>query len=222
MSQSLKYQELKDLYKALGRPGCPSIPRRYMDKLVCHEYKLEAAKQSLNKIKKVDSLKSLKFGFSKMGGEDIRKGMEWIQAQWLKNIGVQTRLNPTEQGVFLYQLANNPPDLFRKGVGLDRPTCLAALETFSKKGSENFIQLDNQAYEELLNKLDEERNLKKQKVLCRRAVQVLIDNHLLIPLGEIHFSLLVDPRFTGWRLNEMNQLDLTDLEFDPSKKESLK
>ncbi len=219
MSLALNYQELKDLYSALGRPGCPSIPARYMDKVPCHKFQLKAAKEAFAQYKKGTSLKGLKFGFSKMGGEDVRRGMEWIQDQWLKNLGLKTILDPTEQGVYLYQLANSPPDLFRKGVGLDRPTCLAALETFSKKGSENFIRLNNEDYEEIISKLDLERSSKKQKKLCRQAVEILIDNHLLIPMGEIHFSLLVDPRFTGWKLNEMNQLDLTDLRFDPTKKE---
>jgi oligopeptide transport system substrate-binding protein len=49
------------------------------------------------------------------------------------------------------------------------------------------------------------------KKLCTDAIHILADENWIVPLGEIHFSLLVSPKFTGWKLNSLNQLDLTGL-----------
>ena len=43
----------------------------------------------------------------------------------------------------------------------------------------------------------------------------LMKNYFLIPLGAIHFSMLAKPEFTGWKLNQMNQLDLSNLHQRP-------
>ncbi len=213
LALSLDYEELKDLYKGLGRPGCPSIPESYMDKTPCHSYQPSEATRLIREIRSNTQMPKLKFRFSKLGGEDIRKGMEWIQNQWNSKLGVKTQLIPEEQGVYLNLLAKTPPAIFRKGVGLDRPTCLAALATFSKEGSENFIQLNRSDYESVIDSLENENDPTRQRILCRKGVEILISNYLLIPMGRIHFTILANPRFKGWRLNEMNQLDLTHLQY---------
>ncbi len=64
-----------------------------------------------------------------------------------KNLGWTVELRGQEQAVYLARLRDKPPDVFRKGVSLDRPTCLAALEVFLKGNPENYIALDDPKYE---------------------------------------------------------------------------
>ncbi len=206
LAESLNYQELASLYKALGVPGCPSLSPKLQSEVHCHKFKAlgpnALAKHSLEKVT---------LAYSKMGGDDIQKGMEWAQHQWKRHLGLQVELQPQENAYYVSQLKNNPYDLFRKGVGLDRPTCLAALEIFTPNHPENYLELNDPKYNDLVSKLSTATSKEQSKKLCANAIKVLIDAAYLIPLGEIHFTMLSSPKFKGWSLNEMNQLDLSQL-----------
>lgn len=217
LSYSADFKELKQIYDALGLPGCPSLPEEFLDRSRCVSFDLARAKKELALVPAEIRAKRFKIVFSKLGGDDIKKGMEWFQAQWKKNLGLQVELEQMEQGVYLARLREQAPAIFRKGVGLERPTCLAALETFAKNGAENFLKLSDPAFEKIISRLSllpfSKIPTKESKSLCGEGVQYLLDRHLLIPLGRIHFTMLADPAFKGWDLNEMNQLDLSGLSY---------
>jgi len=155
--------------------------------------------------------KPLKFGFSKMGGDDVARGAEWFQAQWKKALGINIELQAEEQISYLQTLRKNPPDIFRKGVGLERPTCLAAIEIFSRGHPENYIGLDDPVFESWLTKLKRASRETERKKLCRQTIEYLLSTHRLIPLGEMYFTLVASPKYAGWTLNSLNQLDLSQL-----------
>jgi oligopeptide transport system substrate-binding protein len=230
LSHSADFRELQKIYDALGIPGCPSLPEDLLDRPRCVPFDPEKAKAHLAKVPEEVRKKRLKLMFSKLGGEDLKKGAEWFQGQWKKHLGLTVDLQQTEQGVFLHALRTEPPAIFRKGVSLDRPTCLAALETFAKGGSENFLRLDDPGYERLVERMEKLSQSEMKSIgavpkktsaewqrLCGEGIQYLLDRHLLIPLGRIHFTLLADPRFQGWSVNEMNQLDLSQLKVQSQK-----
>ena len=146
-----------------------------------------------------------------MGSVELDPGVFEVE-QWRKNLGLQVQLEPLEQGQMLHRLWQNPPPLFRKGVSLDRPTCAAGLESFLPLGSERFLKLKvPERLEELLVELTNSSAADEKKELCTEAVRLLLSTYQLIPLGEIHLSMLISPKFTGVHLNELNQLDLTYL-----------
>lgn len=149
---------------------------------------------------------------SQLGGNDIKKQAEFIQNQWKKHLGLNIQVQQVEQKVFLNELRQSPPDIFRKGVGLDLPTCLNALETFGQDSKQNFLKFKNKNYLSLLAKM---RQLKVQssayKKLCQQAMDLLMDDYSLIPLGEMHFTMMAAPEFTGWTMNGLNQLDLSQV-----------
>lgn len=211
LAYSLDFTELKKIYDALGIPGCPGLPSTMLDRERCLSIDLKKAKEHWDKVPDEIKKRRLRFVFSRLGGDDIKKGMEWMQGQWKKNLGVTVDLEPTEQGVFLHTLRTKTPDIFRKGVSLDRPTCLGALETFSESGSENFISLKDPKFEKILADLERSTDPKRSRELCGAGVQLLLDEGRLIPQGRIHFTLLVQTKFKGWSLNEMNLLDLANL-----------
>ncbi len=210
-SQSIDYEKLKFILKALGRPGCPSLPARWMDQAICYNQDLKLAKEKWSQVP--DSLKNLtlQMKFSQMGGEDIKKQIEFFQQQWTDHLGTQIEVNSMDQKSYVSILEKSPPDLFRKGIGLDIPTCLNALETFSSKSEDNFIALKDVQYENILKEMRSERENSKYKILCRKGVQHLMKDFWIIPLGEMHFSHLASDQFTGWTMNSMNQLDLSQL-----------
>lgn len=210
MTQALNYPELQKIFSSEGVPGCPAIPRAWINEDLCYKFDAKKARATLEDNKRVPS--GMKLMYSALGGEDHRRATEWMQSQWQKNLGIKIQVLLRDNKVFLSDLQQNTPALFRKGVAPDRPTCLATMETFADWNPENYIQLKDSAYQDILKKLAEAKNPKDQKEYCTQAVRFIMDRHLLIPLGEMHFAILAKPHFTGWTLNAMNQLDLSRLE----------
>lgn len=208
MASSLQYEGLKRLYEARGIPGCPGIDRRHFTSVPCHEFNLKRAHSLLNSKEK---LPPIQLAFSKLGGDDVQKGMEWVQAEWQKNLGIQIDLRSVEQSVYLQMLKTSPPPIFRKGVGLDRDSCLAAVEIFLDADPENYIQLKDVKYKKLVEKLKASTSSMSRRKACTEAVHYLIENARIIPTGQIHFAVLAKPTFTGWSISPMNQLDLRRL-----------
>ena len=153
----------------------------------------------------------MEFRFSSQGGEDIARAAEWFQGQWKKNLNILVELIPQEQLMYLQNLKSNPPAIFRKGVSLTRPTCLAALELFVTGHPENYIRLSDVKYDQLVNKLSTASKPEDKKRACRKGIEYLLNSHRLLPLGEMYFTMLASPKFKGWDVNEINQFDLTDL-----------
>lgn len=207
----IDYVKLQKLLHALGRPGCPSIPKVWMDRSPCYSYDLKLAKSYLSKVDPKLLNQSYSLKISQTGGADIKKQAEFIQNQWKEHLGFKVEISQMEDKVFINELKSRPPDIFRKGVGLDVPTCLNALETFSSQGRQNFIHLNLPKYESKLAAMAEEKSPARYRTLCRQAVEMLIDSSVILPMGEMHFSLLASPKFKGWSLNMMNQLDLSQL-----------
>lgn len=202
---SLNYVELQKIFSSEGRPGCIGLPDSWFPtKAPCYDF-------DLKKVPKVKSDKTYTFMFSALGGEDHKRATEWLQDQWSKNAGLKTHLEVKENKVFLQILGQNPPALFRKGVAADRPTCLAALETFTPHSPENYLRISSDEYTKLLENLAKAKSIKDQKKACLAGTEYLLKNHLMIPLGAIQFSILVKQEFTGWKMNQMNQLDLANL-----------
>ncbi|KHD88761.1 MAG: peptide ABC transporter [Bdellovibrio sp. ArHS] len=202
---SLNYVELQKIFSSEGRPGCIGLPDAWFPaKAPCFDF-------DLKKIPPTKSTKTYTLMFSALGGEDHKRATEWLQDQWYKNAKLKTHLEVKENKTFLQVLQQNPPAIFRKGVSPDRPTCLAALETFAPFNPENYLRIKSAEYDQILSALSQAQKPAEQKKWCLAGTEYLMKNHLMIPLGAIHFSILVKPEFTGWRMNQMNQLDLSDL-----------
>jgi oligopeptide transport system substrate-binding protein len=193
------------MFETLSPPGCPSMPAKYMDKVYCQKPDFALAK-------KANSERSLDFYFSRMGGEDIAREAEWFQGQWRKNTKLKVELHSEEQSLYLAKLKVKAPMIFRKGVTLDRPTCLAGLEIFQRDNPENYLRFNDPEYERLLVNLTQAKDESERKQACRLAVERLLNSNRLIPLGEMFFTILAKPSFRGWDLNELNQLDLSELQ----------
>jgi oligopeptide transport system substrate-binding protein len=206
--RGIEFSDFLRLFGARSAAGCPALPAHFMDKVNCLGPDFKAARAS---VEKAGPMPKLIMQFSKMGGDDIVRAVEWFQGQWKKNLGWSIELRGQEQAVYLAQLRERPPAIFRKGVNLDRPTCLAALEIFLKGHPENFIALDDPKFEKLVGHLRKQVTLPARKKACREAVDHLLTLDRLIPLGEMHFTVLASPKFKGWELNELNQLDLSQL-----------
>lgn len=210
---SLDYEILAKLLNARSRPGCVSLLASYYEgKPLCYDFDLKRAQAALEKVNPDIKNQPLNFYFSIQGGEDILRAVEWFQNQWKKNLGLDIRLHPTENTQLTALLKKDPPDIFRRGVPVDAPSCFSAFETFQKNHPDNFLKLNDPAFIKSVDALNVP-TLSQQETArrCRSSLEKLLATKRLIPLGEIHFFILSRPQFKGWSLNELNQLDLSNL-----------
>ena len=211
MVHALDYAEFKKLFHALGRAGCPSLPESYFTETPCYDFNLDRAKSLLAQVDKKVLDKSYSLYFSTAGGEDIRRAVEWFQYQWKKHLGLKIEAKPLEHKMYLGMLKKGIKGIYRNGIPLDRPSCLAAIENFRSNSPENFLNLKSKGLDSKIDQLSKNLDDNKTKKICTEAVNTLLQEYRYIPLGRIHFSLLAKPEFTGWRLNELNQLDLSGI-----------
>jgi oligopeptide transport system substrate-binding protein len=197
--------DMVKLFAAAGPGGCVGLSKPLLQKPVC----LESRPVQRYSTQDVAALPPLSLTIATQSGDAISQQAELFQSGWQKNLGVKVEIKPEDLQKLEAQLRIRPPSLFRRGVNLERPTCLAALELFRKGGANNFIRFENDEYEKLLIQLSEAKGADQAAKLCERGARILLQSHKMIPLGEIQFYRLSDQKFDGFRINELNQLDLT-------------
>ncbi len=208
LAQSLNYDELQALFWSKPRPGCSGLPEYLLPKPSCiDEVKI------IKELSKISSYQNLTMSYSKQGGDDVDRSSQWIQSQWKKNLGIQVQLSQMDNKIFLEQLRQTPPTIFHIGPAPSRPTCLSVLENFLPNSPENWIKLDSPVFNQLINKMKSTSNKKQKDLLCQKGMDFLIKGYYLIPTGPEYFSILVRPEWKDWHLNDLNQLNLTDLHF---------
>lgn len=211
LTHSLNYSELQKIFQSEGRPGCAGIPESWVHKLPCHNFDMTV----VNQIKKDPTWTTkvkLNLKYSAQGGDDHRRAMEWIQSEWKNKLDILVPSQSVENKIYTNELQTNPPSIFRRGVAPDRPTCLTVLETFTPHNPDNFIRMKDQVYFKILQQLTLAKSEKTKKDYCQKGIEFLLDHYYLIPTGGIHFAILAKPQFIGWKLNGMNQLDLSQLQ----------
>lgn len=195
IAHSIKYEGLQKLYQSLGIPGCPGLSDYYFKPFKnppCHAY--SPAKSS------IATNRSLTYSLA--GGADISKGMQYIKNQIESHTNIKIKLNPVEPGQFISSLKSKNTELYRRGVALNTPDCYKAVEFFHSSSYRNYSKLKDKKLDSIITALS------KDKKLCYKAVQHLIQNNYIIPLGKIQFYMLLKPEFKGFIHNSFNQIDL--------------
>lgn len=216
LSLAADYKELQKIYQSPGLPGCPSLTDRMFAKVPCVKFDLAEAKKEFELAKKTENVPDrLEFNYSKLSADLIQQGMEWYQAQWKKNLGIKVDLKAIERSILMHSLKTNAPDIFRKSLGVNRPTCLAAVEDFVSQGDENFTKVQDPEFDKIVADLSKAKSESAKKKLCSKAVERLMTESRIIPQGMFFNVFLARPSFSGWTVNELNQLDLTNLKAQP-------
>ncbi len=210
LAGSLDFKEWQTLLASVGRPGCPGFPIEWTEpQRPCLQ--TEAVTKPSIKM-------NWTYYYSLQGGDDHRRTAEWLQSQWKKNLSLDFKVRGVENKTYVSEIKKNPPTVFRKGLSPDRPTCAGIMENFTSLHPENYLQNKNAEFDLVVQQMRQTSDQSKKNKLCRKALDFLLDEVKLIPTGPYHISLLASPEFTGWHLNELNQLDLNQLQFVGLKK----
>lgn len=203
LSHSLDFPEWQKLLFSKGQPGCLGLPDSWFEKKPpC--LKMQSSPLTADQ-------KKGRFLYSLQGGDDHRRTAEWLQSQWKKNLRWELPIKGLENKNFVTELKVSPPAIFRKGLAPDRPTCSGILENFTSEHPENYIRNKNPEFDKWVQDLRAETSVRKKKQICQKAFTFLLQSYGLIPTGAYDLTLLASLDFKGWTLNELNQLDLTNL-----------
>lgn len=209
LMQGSDFQGLQRLFGSRSRPGCPSFPKTWTGGSVCLKDDVKEAKKQ---IRDKELPRDLSYFFTLISTDDLKRGAEFYQGAWKRNLGLEVSLQARELGILRRLLQENPPPLFRRGVSLDRPTCLAALELFESVSTDNLIQFKDKKYDEIVQELRRTRQVQRQKQLCRLGLERLYESAALIPQGEFSIGRLRRPHFKGIAFSALGSVDLTNLE----------
>lgn len=213
LASSLQFEEVNKIYQTIGRVGCPSFPTAIADPWPCIQPNIKKANFIIQGELEFLKTHPIALYFSKSGGEEIQRGMEWIQNQWKKHLGISIEIKSLENSSYLHKLKFSTPDVFRKGVALDRPTCLAALELFKSDSSQNLLGLKSDELDRIIVKMQKTDQPGQKKKLCGAGLKILISEFNLIPQGEFEIPMLKRPEFKDWTISPHLQLDLSQLRY---------
>jgi oligopeptide transport system substrate-binding protein len=122
-------------------------------------------------------------------GRDYR-GLEFVQAQWRENLGVEITWERTDWATFLDRLAEIPPHLYDIAWVADYPD------------PDNFLRVspirrqtrwENEAFDRLVEEARRVTDQGERMRLCGRADRILVEEAPIIPLNYCRSHLLVKP-----------------------------
>ena len=219
LSESLDFAELGDYFSSPPRPGCPGLPQEIYGSPLCLEYKIKASLSEKEKKQFQDLLdsqglhRSLTIAFGKAAAEDVERTSVWMQDSWMKKLGIPTQIKALENKIFAQEMRDHPAEIFRRGYGPDRPTCLAVADNFSGTYDENPLPWMTATLEPTLKKMKSAKSQSERNYSCREFIKILLDSNSLIPTGPMIYPMLINPHWQGASLTELNILNLANLSY---------
>lgn len=202
-----QFDELPKLFPTNGPGGCFGLPVPIVPHRMCLDKRAVVAFSP----QELDKLPPLSITVATQGGDSVIRQAEHFQQGWLKSLNVNVEIRTQELKALEAQLRTDPPPLFRRGINLERPTCLAALELFQSNSPNNFIHYKDVKFDELITQMRRSRDEKAKAKLCDLASQMLLKSNRMIPLGEPRFFMVNDQKFDGFSINSLNQIDVSRL-----------
>jgi oligopeptide transport system substrate-binding protein len=143
---------------------------------------------------------------------DIQKEAEIAQYLWKKVLNVDVRLQNMEWKVFLSNLKNNPPDIYRLNWYADYPDADTFMSLFISANGNNHTRWKSPQYDQWVSDAVGEPVLEKRQKLYNDAQRLLLEEDTaILPIYIGEKSYLVRPQFEGYRLTELNLLFLDEL-----------
>ncbi len=145
---------------------------------------------------------------------EVRQMAEIAQYQWQENLGVQVDLKTVEWKVFLKELDDDPPPIFRLQWYVDYPDPDSFMTVFISESGNNFTRWTSKTYDRLVREAATAQTLSERQALYDQAQRLLLEEAAAImPLYVIPKSYLLKPDVLGFELNELNLPILDNVHF---------
>lgn len=147
-------------------------------------YDVEKAKQLLAEGLQELGMSSLpKFKLTSDDTETSKKSLEFIQAQWKQNLGVDVEGEPLPFALRVKNMQEHNFDALISLWGADYDDPMTFLDMWvSDNKSFNYIEYNSKAYDDLVKAADKETDLAKRAQLLVEAEQLLMKEMPLAPL----------------------------------------
>lgn len=134
---------------------------------------------------------------------------EFVQQQWIENLGITVELRNMEWKVFLKELQHDPPHVWRLGWILDYPDPDAIMTVWLSNGGNNHTRWKSEEYDRLVLEAAVERDRERRLELYARAQRMLChDATAVIPLYSYTKNSLVRPWVKDFPQNGQDRLIL--------------
>lgn len=147
--------------------------------------------------------------------DDNRLVAEKVQSLWKEHLGVDVNLENSEWKVYLKQLQNDAPQIWRLGWGADYPDPHNFLELFTSYSGNNNTHWKNKEYDSLIENGSKEFDLNRRKEIYKKAQFILTEKDVpIMPLFYEAQNILIKDYVKGFEPNAMNILILKNVELN--------
>lgn len=130
---------------------------------------------------------------------------ETVQAQWGEHLGLRVELENREWKVFLKEVVNDPPPVFRLGWGADFPDPDNFMNLFTSTSANNHTGWGDPRYDALIERAARERDPAARQALYDEAQRILCEEQVpIVPFFVSALNMAVSPRVQGFELNAMD------------------
>lgn len=137
--------------------------------------------------------------------EDTKLGLEAIQAELKKNLGVSIELVNQEFKVYLTTRKLHPPHMIRASWSADYPDTDNFMSVFTSQSGNNYTGFKNKEYDQLVEAARGELDNAKRSDLYARADKMLCnENAVVVPLYMATQCILYKPWVHGMDVNALD------------------
>lgn len=145
--------------------------------------------------------------------ENHRKVAENFQYQVKANLGVAVNIKQVEWKLFIDDVQQNKPSVYRWGWVPDSPSAVPALDLMKSDSPSNYSKWKNQEYDDLLKKLRVETNKNKVKQISDRLQTILVEEEAIVfPQYSGVYYFLVKPKVKKFAIDSMGVFDLKSIQ----------
>jgi len=142
-----------------------------------------------------------------------RQMAEIAQFQWQHNLHVPVELKNVEWKVYLKQLDQDPPQIFRLQWYVDYPDPDSFMNVFISESGNNYTRWKSTQYDHWVQQAAITLNPAARKALYDKAQRLLLeDTAAITPLYVMPKSYLLKPNITGFALDSLNIVRLDQVE----------
>jgi oligopeptide transport system substrate-binding protein len=130
---------------------------------------------------------------------------ETVQAQWREHLGLRVELENREWKVFLKELVNDTPPVYRLGWGADFPDPDNFMNLFTSTSANNHTGWGDPRYDRLIGQAARETDPSRRQALYDEAQRILCEEQVpIIPFFVSALNMAVAPRVEGFETNAMD------------------
>lgn len=127
---------------------------------------------------------------------------ENLQAQWKRNLGLNTELSSQEWKVYLKQLDTEAPAIWRLGWGADYPDPDTFMGMFKCRSGNNETGFCSDEFDNLVTKASQIAEMSERTKLYTRAQEIFLEEEIaMIPLFQEQSLHLVSQRVDGFNVD---------------------